>query len=185
MPDIPIEKIEQQTPVDKKPEKIAEQAPEIPEVEEVPQVKPQKAAKALPITEEQKDKAALKKSEELVMIENVLSENIKDLYSQLSGFKQKAFQKKGEEVALKIKIILEGTKIRANEVFELIMNWLKMLPKISSYFLEQEAKIKTDNTNTKNANIFFIFLTTFLSYEIASFLSLLTGIIKNLLNNGK
>lgn len=145
MPDIPVEKIKTEIPaMGKKAERPVEELPKTPETEEVPRARPQKTTKALPITEKQKEEAALQKDEELVMIENVLSENIKDLYSQLSGLKKKAFQKRGEEAALKIKTILQGTKIRANEIFELIKAWLQMLPKISGYFLDQEAKIKTD-----------------------------------------
>ena len=129
------------------PQKKIEKAPETPKAPEAPETTTktvQKITKILPITEEQKEKAALGKDEELVMIENILSEDIRDLYSQLPQLKQRTFQQKGEEAALKIKVMLKKTRVRANEIFELIKNWLKMLPKISAYFLEQEAKIKTD-----------------------------------------
>jgi len=84
------------------------------------------------------------RDEELLMIENILSENIAALYRQLSAEKQQAFRKRGEEVALKIKGTLRQTRVRAHELLQLIKEWLKMLPGISYYFLEQEAKIKTD-----------------------------------------
>ena len=84
------------------------------------------------------------KDEELLIIENILSEDIYDIYAQLSAIKQQAFKKKGEETAVKIKNILKQTSVKIHEVFELIKEWLKTLPKISIYFLEQEAKIKTD-----------------------------------------
>ncbi|MBU1180438.1 hypothetical protein KJ885_05850, partial [Patescibacteria group bacterium] len=128
----------------KKIEKAPAEGPKAPEAPETAVKAVQRIPKILPITDEQKEKAALQKDEELVMIENILSEDIKDLYSQLPQLKQKAFQQKGEEAALKIKVILKKTRVRANEIFELIKNWLKMLPKITIYFLEQEAKIKTD-----------------------------------------
>ena len=144
MPDTPVEKIKIEAPVDKKSEKTVEQIPKTPEEEVVEQRKPQIPAKTLPITEEQKEIATLQKDEETVMVENILSENVNKLYSQLSEAKKIAFRKRGEEVVIKIKTILKGTKIRANEIFELIKGWLIMLPKISTYFLDQEAKIKTD-----------------------------------------
>lgn len=96
---------------------------------------------AIPAPEEE---PTLDRDEEVVMIENILSENIADLYRQLSADKQRAFRKRGEEVALKIKGLLKQTRVRAHELLRLIKEWLKMLPGISYYFLEQEAKIKTD-----------------------------------------
>jgi len=35
-------------------------------------------------------------------------------------------------------------KIKARKVLHLIRDWLKIIPGINKYFLEQEAKIKTD-----------------------------------------
>ena len=45
---------------------------------------------------------------------------------------------------VKIKLTMQKTRVKASDIFELIKNWLKMIPRLSLYFLEQEAKIKTD-----------------------------------------
>lgn len=128
------------------PEQIAENLPEAPPqmplgaaVAEVsPPLRPPASAAPAP------QPVVSEKDEELLMIENILSEDVLAIYSQLSAGRKQAFKQKGEETALKIKVMLMQAKIRAHEIFELIKNWLKMLPKISVYFLEQEAKIKTD-----------------------------------------
>lgn len=84
------------------------------------------------------------RDEELIMIENILSENISEIYRELTEAKKRAFREKGEEVAIKIKGLLKQAKIVVHDVLTLIKEWLKMLPHISNYFLEQETKIKTD-----------------------------------------
>jgi len=84
------------------------------------------------------------RDEDLIVIENVLSEDILEVYNKLSEMKKREFKKRGEFIAVKIKTMLRQTKVRAEEIFNLIKNWLKMLPNINHYFLEQEAKIKTD-----------------------------------------
>lgn len=140
---MPIEK-PLEAPVEKSIEKFERKMPEIKEEKgAIAQIKG-KISKILPITQEEKEEALTTKDEELIMIENILSKDTEKYYNQLAIFKQKEFQKKGEEIALKIKKILRQTKVRANEIFELVKNWLKILPKISTYFLDQEAKIKTD-----------------------------------------
>lgn len=126
-----------ETPVDKQAESRFERPVAAEEEKNIP-VAPQ-AATSAPAEQPIPDR-----DEELVMIENILSENIAGLYRQLSAEKQKAFRKRGEEAAWKIKGILKQTRVKAHELLQLIKEWLKMLPGISHYFLEQEAKIKTD-----------------------------------------
>ena len=78
------------------------------------------------------------------MIESILSEDIYSIYKELSEAKKREFQKKGLEVALQIKKMLRQAKIKVHDLLELIKNWLLLLPGINKFFLEQEAKIKTD-----------------------------------------
>ena len=64
---------------------------------------------------------------------------------------QEAFKKKGEETAGKIKELLKSFKDKTKEIVKLIKSWLKMLPGVNKFFIEQEAKIKTDKIlNIKN-----------------------------------
>jgi hypothetical protein len=39
---------------------------------------------------------------------------------------------------------LGQTKIKVNKIIDLIRRWLKLIPGINKFFLEQEVKIKAD-----------------------------------------
>ncbi|MFA6105301.1 MAG: hypothetical protein WC725_01725 [Patescibacteria group bacterium] len=77
-------------------------------------------------------------------IEKILEENVGEAYSRLSPIAKEEFKIKGEITAKKIAELLSSTHVKVKKVFQLIMEWLKMLPGINRFFLEQEAKIKTD-----------------------------------------
>jgi hypothetical protein len=77
-------------------------------------------------------------------IENILQEDLTDMYLAMPPEKQKAFKQKGEETTGKIRKLVSATKVNTKKVFGLIKDWLKMIPGVNKFFLEQEAKIKTD-----------------------------------------
>lgn len=77
-------------------------------------------------------------------IEKILEDNVGDAYSRLSPIAKQEFKMKGEVTARKIAELLKGTHIQVKKIFHLILEWLKMLPGVNRFFLEQEAKIKTD-----------------------------------------
>jgi hypothetical protein len=80
----------------------------------------------------------------LQKIEDILGEDMTDTFLRLPADKQRLFKEKGEETAGLIKQIIEGTKVNMKKIFDLIRKWLKLVPGINQFFLEQEAKIKTD-----------------------------------------
>ncbi|MFH0779256.1 MAG: hypothetical protein V1928_00175 [Parcubacteria group bacterium] len=84
------------------------------------------------------------KSEELKEIENILSEDLGELYKTLPDNRKAEFKKQGEEAATKIQALLSSVKINFNKIVGLITSWLKMIPGINKFFLEQEAKLKAD-----------------------------------------
>ncbi len=84
------------------------------------------------------------KDPQLLEIERIMEEELEDVYQQMTPALQKKFKDKGEETAYKIVQLLNKAKVRAKEILELIKGWLKMIPGINRFFLEQEAKIKTD-----------------------------------------
>lgn len=77
-------------------------------------------------------------------VEKIMEEDVGEAYNQLSPIAKQEFKLKGEQVARAIRTMLQTAKITAKKIFELILSWLKMLPGINRFFLEQEAKIKTD-----------------------------------------
>lgn len=77
-------------------------------------------------------------------IEKIMEENVGDAYARLSPIAREEFKLKGEETAKAITELLKSTHVKVKKIFKLIFYWLKMLPGINHFFLEQEAKIKTD-----------------------------------------
>ena len=80
----------------------------------------------------------------LQKIEDILGEEMTDTFLKLSPDRQKLFKEKGEEIAGLIKQMIESAKVNTKKIFDLIRKWLKLIPGINQFFLEQEAKIKTD-----------------------------------------
>ncbi len=84
------------------------------------------------------------KDQELVGIESILAEGLEGFFLSLSKPQQLEFKRIGEETALKIKETLHRKAMQIKDIVLLIINWLKTLPGINKFFLEQEAKIKAD-----------------------------------------
>src|SRR3989339_290175 len=51
---------------------------------------------------------------------------------------------KGEKTARTINTMIETGKVHAKKIIELIRKWLSIVPGINKFFVEQQAKIKTD-----------------------------------------
>ena len=79
-----------------------------------------------------------------IKIENILEEGLGESYSRLSPIAKQEFKIKGEQTAIKIRDLLKSTHIKVKKVLKLILEWLRVLPGVNRFFLEQEAKIKAD-----------------------------------------
>jgi len=77
-------------------------------------------------------------------IDAVLEEGLNEIFLKMDASRQKEFKKKGEETVAQINKLLSETKIKVNKIIDLIRQWLKFIPGINKFFLEQEAKIKAD-----------------------------------------
>lgn len=77
-------------------------------------------------------------------IEEVMEEGLKDAYKELTPVQQQEFKIKGEETAIEIRKLFKQGKAKIKKIFKLIFEWLKTLPGINKFYLEQEAKIKAD-----------------------------------------
>ncbi len=84
------------------------------------------------------------KDPHLVEIEKILEEDLKDAFLDLPLEKQKQFKAEGERVAGIIWQMVETAKLQVKKIIKLIRGWLKIIPGINRFFLEQETKIKTD-----------------------------------------
>jgi hypothetical protein len=120
------------------PEAVAEEpAEQAPEPVEAPQEPRQNRPKEMPAAAAEPIKDARLKE-----IEAVLSDDLGDLYNALPPEKKVTFRKKGEETAEKL--LLLRPKGKQEKAYALIKDWLKMIPGTNKFYLEQEAKIKTD-----------------------------------------
>jgi hypothetical protein len=77
-------------------------------------------------------------------IETILSEDIFEHYRTMPPDAQLKFRKKGEDAVSELTAMMQGTVIKAKTVLLIIVGWLKLIPGVNKYFLEQESKIKTD-----------------------------------------
>jgi len=81
---------------------------------------------------------------QIQQIEKILEQGLGDAYSRLSPIAKQEFKLKGEQTAIKINELLKATHVKVKKILKLIVEWLKLLPGVNRFFLEQEAKIKTD-----------------------------------------
>ncbi|MBU1130551.1 hypothetical protein KJ840_00235 [Patescibacteria group bacterium] len=92
--------------------------------------------------------AAAKQSPYYPEIEKILEADLGEVYNNLSPQQQEEFKIKGEETAVQVSQLLNSAKIKfsylAKQIFGLIINWLKIIPGVNKFFVEQEAKIKSD-----------------------------------------
>ena len=94
--------------------------------------------------DDQQAVAAQKKSETFEAIEEILADDLADVYQSLDAREQEEFKRKGEEAAGKIEEMIKSLKIKAKQVLNIVKDWLITIPKANKHFLEQQSKIKTD-----------------------------------------
>ncbi len=88
--------------------------------------------------------AAVTKDPVLKRVEEILEEDLAEAYLQLPPDLRAKFKERGEDVAAAVRRMMTGAKVRAKDVLRLIVSWLRLIPHVNRFFLEQEAKIKTD-----------------------------------------
>jgi len=79
-----------------------------------------------------------------LQVEKIMAKGLDDIYKELDPIKKQEFKIRGEEIALEIRDLLRATKINLKKIFGLLFEWLKILPGVNKFFLEQDAKIKAD-----------------------------------------
>lgn len=129
-----------------------EQAPQF-EVEKTPQEsapRRDQAEKASPVRKSKKVSPApaapapQPKAELLLEVEDILSEDLDAVYQKMTPENQRRFKAKGEEIARTVWQMIETAKLQLKKILTLLREWLKMIPGVNRYFLEQETKIKID-----------------------------------------
>ncbi len=149
-------KIEQPRSVD-----FLDQMQASPEVSKEVAVEQEPVEQEMLTEEEQRDEAeALKLAESLAQeehaafvvpkdpvlldLETALSDGLADIYRELPESKKPVFRAKGEEIAMVVRDMIASGKISVPKILQLIRAWLRLIPGVNKFFLEQEAKIKAD-----------------------------------------
>ena len=114
-----------------------------PEEKEKPLVEEAASVQALPVTLPTKPIVPAKDAYHQ-RVERVLEDGLADIYLKMPKAKRQEFRVEGERVAAHLRKMIDSAKIKAKEVMSLIVNWLKVIPGVNQWFLEQEAKIKAD-----------------------------------------
>ncbi len=112
-----------------RPQEVQQEVPQVPVQEPV-----QPVAQTVAVNEDRLEKE----------VESILAEDLTEMFLALPESKQQAFRQKGEETTTKIRELLRSSKVNMKKIFHLIRDWLKMLPGVNKFYLEQEAKLKTD-----------------------------------------
>ena len=86
----------------------------------------------------------VKKDEALLEVEKILEDGLGEFVVSLPEAPKARFLALGREMATKIAQMVRGYKVKVREVAQLIREWLLVIPGVNAFFLEQEAKIKTD-----------------------------------------
>lgn len=77
-------------------------------------------------------------------VEHVLEEGLGPYYQGMNPKLQQLFKSRGETLAASLALMVTVTKVNIGKVVELIRRWLMLIPGVSRFFLEQEAKIRAD-----------------------------------------
>ncbi len=84
------------------------------------------------------------KDPQLVEIESILADGLDQAYMSLTAEKRQEFRSAGEVLARTIQEMVQHGKVNMKKIRNLIIKWLRVIPGVNRYFLEQEAKIKAD-----------------------------------------
>lgn len=145
--------------IEARPSSEVRPSPEAPK-EGAVETRVEKAAPEQPVTSTEKERAQapsaipipagtpppvqLQKTQLQQDIEDILADDLKDLYATLSPQQKLKFKQEGERTAAKIEVLLKNVTVKISEVLHLIRAWLGLLPGVNKYFLEKEVKIKTE-----------------------------------------
>lgn len=132
-----------------------EQKPEITETQEIERVVSARREKPVE-TKKQVKEAPLasahpvapvppKQTDQIAsQIDRILEDGLSDFYKTLPDSIKPKFKKQGEEISKIVTVMVRQAKVKVRTIVDLIRKWLRMIPGVNQYFLDQEAKIKTD-----------------------------------------
>lgn len=88
--------------------------------------------------------APVEKDQITLEVEKILEDGLGDYVPDMPDEAREKFIKKGGEVAGQVSGMVHSLNVQVKRVVDLIRDWLLTIPGVNRYFVEQEAKIKTD-----------------------------------------
>lgn len=77
-------------------------------------------------------------------VEDILSEDLGPMYEGMNDEQRAQFKAEGERTASAIRKLIDHVHVKARSILDLVKRWLRLIPSVNRFFLEQEAKIKSD-----------------------------------------
>lgn len=77
-------------------------------------------------------------------VEAAMADGLEGAYEAMDPATQLRFKQTGEATATAISKILQQSKIQVKKIVTLLLRWLRIIPGVNPYYLEQQAKIKAD-----------------------------------------
>lgn len=105
------------------------------QVAEIPPVVSQAQSSPLP----SEPKSTIRKE-----IEEILAQDLGELYKTLTPQQRTLFKLEGEKAAARIEEQVAKPRVKIKEILHIIREWLKLLPGVNKFFIEKEVKIKTE-----------------------------------------
>jgi len=121
------------------PEKKSEQF-----TEKKAEVDTQSQSVVLPSDTQPEDQIVTDDTIVLKKVESILSNNMDKVFLEMDANTQQVFRVKGEETAKQITILLQKAKVKTKQIIDLIVTWLRIIPRVNKHYIEQEAKIKAE-----------------------------------------
>lgn len=81
---------------------------------------------------------------DILKIEKILNEEMDYIIEGMPEALRSNFCEKSKQTAIDINNLMTKATVNLKKIIKLIMHWLKTIPGINKFFLEQEAKIKAD-----------------------------------------
>lgn len=136
-----IEQLPKPPEIEPRPDQTLERPTADEPSSEQPQIRP---STLTPTLEPPTALAPAPKSDLRREIDAVMTEDLEDVFTLLDEQQRIVFKQKGEETASAIEQLITTAKLTVKKLLHLIRDWLKTIPKVNAFFLEQMTKIKTD-----------------------------------------
>jgi len=96
------------------------------------------------VTDAQGSVLSVPRDEVVLEVEKILEDGLGDYYQHMPEEAKTRFHAKGQEIAVQLAGMVRTLRVQVKKALELIKRWLKTIPGVNKFFLEQESKIKTD-----------------------------------------